>query len=147
MGDAGGPNETPRRSEPVPEATRVQDEPSKCSVVPSFPTAQPLFDAKITTPFRLSVVEADGFVRAADNGRATKSKSTNKNTLIIGRKSYGYTSSQSLMGIASARIIASQRLLCHARFFHDLMFAIAQPVQNNESERPGNSRLEGKPNR
>jgi hypothetical protein len=64
----------------------------------------------------LSVVEADGFVRAADNGTATNSKSKNKNTQIIRRKSRGYTSSQSLMGTASVRIIASQRLLCHARF-------------------------------
>jgi hypothetical protein len=116
LGEPGGPKETPRRSEVVPEATRVQDEPSKYSVVPSFPTAQPLFDAKIATPFKLSAVEADGLVRAADNGTATKSKSTDKDTQIIGRNSCGYTSSQSLMGIASVRIIASQRLLCRAGF-------------------------------
>jgi hypothetical protein len=93
------------------------------------------------------VVEADGFVRAADNGTATKSKSANKNTQIIRRKFYGGTSSHSLMDIVSVRIIASQRLLCHARFFHALMFAIAQAGQNNEGERPRNPRLEGKPNR
>jgi hypothetical protein len=44
----------------VPEAIKVHDEPSKCCIVPALPAAQPLLELTKVTPFRLSVVEANG---------------------------------------------------------------------------------------
>ena len=80
FGAPGGPNEIPRRSELVPEGTRLQDEPSKYSIVPAFPTAQALLEDSTATPFRLSAVEADRLVFAVDNGTAAKSKNVSKAT-------------------------------------------------------------------
>lgn len=40
-------------------------------IVPAFPTAQPLFTSKITRPFRLSVVDADGLICPVDHGNST----------------------------------------------------------------------------
>jgi hypothetical protein len=71
FGAPGGPNETPKRSEVVPEAIRVHDVPSKCSIVPAFPTAQPLLELKMTTPFKLSVADAGWVMCAADLGSAS----------------------------------------------------------------------------
>lgn len=87
FGAVGGPKETPKRSAAVAEGIKFQDDPSKCSIVPEFPTAQALLEFNRASPFRLSLVEAQGSVCAVDHGTAIRRERTNKSeTILITRK-------------------------------------------------------------